>query len=61
MGFSDGSMKKNPPANAEVTGSIPMSRRSPGEGNGTHSSILVWEKSQMGATVQGFTKESDTT
>ena len=27
-------VKKNPPANAEDAGSIPGSRRSPGEGNG---------------------------
>ena len=43
MGFSGGSGVKNPPANAQDTGSIPGSGRSPGEGNGTHSSILVWE------------------
>ena len=34
-------MVKNPP-NAEV-GLIPESGRSPGEGNGTHSSILAWK------------------
>ena len=42
MGFLGGSVVKNPPANAYV-GSIPGSGRSPGEGNGTHSSILAWE------------------
>ena len=34
---------KNPPANAGDVGSIPGSGRSPGEGNGTHASILAWE------------------
>ena len=36
-------MVKNPPANAGDVGLIPGSRRSPGEANGTHSSILAWE------------------
>ena len=36
-------MVKNPPANAGDVGSIPGSGRSPGEANGTHSSILAWE------------------
>ena len=34
MGFSGGSVVKNPPANAGDTGLIPESGRSPGEGNG---------------------------
>ena len=34
MGFPDGSVIKNPPANAGDTCSIPGSGRSPGEGNG---------------------------
>ena len=38
-----GSVVKNLPANAGDTGSIPGSGRSRGEGNATHSSILVWE------------------
>ena len=36
---------KNPPANAgdmRDMGSVPGLRRSPGEGHGTHSSILAW-------------------
>ena len=37
------SVVKNPPTNAGDSGSIPGSGKSPGEGNGTHSSILVWE------------------
>ena len=32
MGFPDGSMVKNPPANAGDMGSVPGSGRSPGEG-----------------------------
>ena len=36
-------MIKNPPANAGDTDSTPGPGRSPGEGNGTHSSILAWE------------------
>ena len=36
-------MVKNPPANAGDTSSIPMSGRSPGEVNASHSSILAWE------------------
>ena len=34
MGFRDGSVMKNLPANAEDIGLIPGSGRSPGEGNG---------------------------
>ena len=34
MGFSDGSVVKNPPANVGDVGLIPGSGRSPGEGNG---------------------------
>ena len=33
-GFPGGSVVKNPPANAEATGLIPGSGRSPGRGNG---------------------------
>ena len=45
QGFPGGSVLKNPPANAEGTGnagSIPRSGRSPGGGNGNHSSIFSW-------------------
>ena len=41
--FPDGSMVKNPPANAGDLGSTPGSRRSPGEGNGNLFSILAWK------------------
>ena len=34
MGFPDGSVVNNPPANAGVVGSIPKSGRSPLEDNG---------------------------
>ena len=37
FGFPAGSVAKSPPANAGDVG------RSPGEGNGAHSSILAWE------------------
>ena len=42
-GFPGGSAVRNPPANAGDLGSIPGPGRSPGEGNGTHSSIIDWE------------------
>ena len=43
-GFPFGSAVKNLPDNAEDTGSITGSEKSPGEGNGnTHSSILAWD------------------
>ena len=41
-GFSSGSAVKKLPANAGDAGLIPGSGRSPGEGNGTYSSILAW-------------------
>jgi len=37
------SVVKRLPANAGDKGSIPASGRSPGVGNGNHSSILAWE------------------
>ena len=36
-------MVKNLPANAGDVSLIPGSERSPGDGNGNHSSILAWE------------------
>ena len=68
LGFSGGSVVKNPPANAGDTGevgSIPGSRRSSREGNGN----LLWN-SLLGntmnrrawwATIHGGHKESDAT
>ena len=43
MGFPGGSVVKNQPANLGDTGLILELGRSPGEGNGNHSSILAWE------------------
>ena len=42
MVFSDGSLVKYPPANAEFMGSIPGSERSPGEGNGYPLQYSSW-------------------
>ena len=42
-GFPGGSEVKNLPANAGDMGLIPGFGRSPGEGNGNHSSLLAWE------------------
>ena len=39
--FLGGSVVKNLPTKAGNAGSIPGSGRSPGKGNGTHSSTLV--------------------
>ena len=46
-GFSGGSEVKASACNAGDLGSIPGSGRSPGEGNGNHSSILAWRISRM--------------
>ena len=42
-GFLGGSEGKESACNARDPGLIPGSGRSPGEGNGNHSSILAWE------------------
>ena len=42
-GFPGGSDSEEPACSAEDPGSIPGSGRSPGGGNGNHSSILAWE------------------
>ena len=42
MGFLSGSDSKESACNAEDPGLIPESERSPGEGNGYHSSLLAW-------------------
>ena len=42
-GFLGGSVVKNLPANAGDTGSVPGSRRSPGEGNANPLQYLDWE------------------
>ena len=42
-GFPGSSDGRESACNAGYLGLIPRSRRSPGEGNGTHSSILAWQ------------------
>ena len=42
-GFPDGSVGKETVHNAGDPGLIPGLGRSPGEGNGNHSSVLAWE------------------
>ena len=43
MGFPDGTVVKNLPANAGDVGSVPGQGRSPEKGMATHSSILAWD------------------
>ena len=43
MSFPGGSDSKESACNAGDLGSVPGSGRSPGEGNGSHSSILAWK------------------
>ena len=58
-------MVKNPPANAEDTGSTPGSGRSPGEGNGNTLQYSCLENPMDGrawwATLHGVAKKSDPT
>ena len=64
LGFTDGSVVKNPPANARDMGLIPGLGRSPGEGNGNqlqYSWEYPMDRGAWWATVHGATKESDTT
>ena len=60
MGFSGGSVVKNPPANAGDTGLIPESGRSPGEENGNPLQYSCLENSvdrgAWRAVVHGVTK-----
>ena len=64
IGFPDGSVVKNPPANAGDSGLIPGLGRSPREGNGIPLQYSCLENSTdrraLFATVHGVT-ESDTT
>ena len=65
MGFPGGSVVKNSPANAGDVGLIPGSGRSSREGNGNPFQYSCLEnpvdRGALWATVQGVTKESDTT
>ena len=64
-GFLGGSVLKYPPANAGDMGSIPEFGRSAGGGNGNPLQYSCLEnpmdRGAWQATVQGVTKESDTT
>ena len=64
MGFLGGSDGKESTCNVGDLGSIPGLGRSPGEGNGNHSSILAWRipwtKEPGGLQSMGH-KELDTT
>ena len=51
--MKDGSAGKESACNVGDLGSIPGLKRSPGEGKGTHSSILAWK---IPWTVHGLTK-----
>ena len=53
-------MVKNLPANAGDVGLISGVGRAPGEGNGTHSSLLAWEipwKEKPGGLQSTWSKE----
>ena len=61
MGFPDGSVVKNPLANAEYAGSIPGSGKSPGGGHGNPLQYSCLENSMdrgaWQAIVHGVAKE----
>ena len=61
--FSHGSVVKNPPANAEDSGSTPGSGRSPGGRNGNRLQYFClgdpMDRGAWLATVHGVTEESD--
>ena len=65
LGFPDGSVVKNPPANAGDEGLIPGSRRYPGKGNGNPFQYSCLrnpiDRGAWWATVHGVTKEWNTT
>ena len=54
VSFPDSSVGTESACNVEDLGSIPGFGRSPGEGKGTHSSILAWRIKWT--TVHGVTK-----
>ena len=65
MGFSGGSVLKNPPADAGDVGSIPEWEISPGQGNGISLQYSCLgnpvDRGIWWATVHGVTKESNMT
>ena len=65
LGFQGGSVVKTLPANAGVAGSIPGSRRSPGDGNGNPLQYIClgnsMDRGAWWAAVCGVVKESDAT
>ena len=65
MGFTGGSVIKNPPANAGDSGSILGSGISPGERNGNSLQYPCLENSMnrgvWQATIHGVAKDLDTT
>ena len=65
QGFPGGSVVKNPPANAGDADLIPGLGRSPGEGNGNPLKYSCMgkpmDRGTWWATVNGVTKELDTT
>ena len=54
MGFSGGSVVKNPPVNAGDSGSIPGSGRSPGEGHGNPLQCSCLKKSPGQRSLVGY-------
>ena len=60
LGFTDGSVVKNPPANARDMGLIPGLGRSPGEGNGNPLQYSCLgnpiDRGAWQTTVHGITK-----
>ena len=61
LGFADGSVVKNPPANAGDMGSISWSRRFPGGEHGNPLQCSCLGRGAWWAIVHEITKESDTT
>ena len=64
MGLPGGSDSKESACNAGDPGSVPGSGRSPGEGNGNHSSILAWRipwREEPGGLQSMGSQELDTT
>ena len=61
-GLPGGSDSKEPACNAGDRGSIPGPGRSPGEGNGSHPSILAWRipRTEEPGGLQSTGSELDT-